>query len=1129
MPALRRSPRLDQSKEPTTSVASDIQQPHSSKESGLLGQNPSGTPQPAKAGQTTNSTTVEVANLLERIATLERELSKAKANEGQVETARNPVGIGLSGIGNGNGAANTPLSMSETSSAMSGATTQMLSENLQREQFVTPSLNEPLLAQLSANFLAQLSANLQPQLSGTSGQQVTRNNNCTTVSLSPPCYVTATVQPELGYVDALREPQRNLVVTAPGSYGTAPASIPNVWTPRRLPDLPEFEGQPEEWPIFQCAFTETTEAYQCTALENNQRLVKALKGEARAAVKALLIHPNNVQEVMEQLRFRYGRPEQLIRSQLESVRDVLPISEPNIARIVPFATKVSNLAAFLKSTKNGIQHLGNPTLMEELIATLPISKRLDWAKHVATIEPYPTVVHFSEWLHELARLICIVTDAASKDPKRRLLHASASRLDGKDTNSHKCCPICEGQHGIKDCEEFHHALPTARIELARKHRICFACLESGHMARFCKKGTKCSVNGCQRRHHYLLHDRIGNSRLPQSNGGRLKEHTSTRDQELQRDTSHRRRNPFTSTTATPKAGQAEDGQESPHRNLSCVDPDEDHLLFRILPVTLHGRNKQVDTYALLDEGSSVTLIDDDIIQSLNLKGESRQLNVQWFGGKTAREHTTVVSLQISGTGKSMRHDLRNVFAVSNLNLPMQSLRREDVKARKENARLPVKPYFDATPRILIGLDHAHLGIPLRTRSFGAGGPFAAATKLEWVVYGPVKGSASPPVSRSCLLAVSHDNLLEKMVSDYFETENFGVKPAPPVAAGDDVRALSILEDTTKRVGRRFQTGLLWKDDGVRLPDSYNMALKRLVSIERKMKRDEVFARAYKGIMDDYIKKGYARRLEPQGITHTNGKVWYLPHFGVENPNKPGKIRLVFDAAAKVNDISLNSALMKGPQRYKSLPAVLFHFREGAVGVCADIKEMFHQVLIQPQDRCAQRFLWRNGEDRRNPDTYEMQVMTFGAACSPCAADYVKLVNASQYSSTDPRAVLAIKEYHYVDDYVNSFMSKDDAVAVSSRVREIHANAGFDLCRFSSSSADVVKALNPQGSNTNVKWSESEEKVLGMYWQPAADDHIPSGTQQCDGRETRPYQEGVSKPCYVHIRSDWVLELLHDNR
>jgi len=151
-----------------------------------------------------------------------------------------------------------------------------------------------------------------------------------------------------------------------------------------------------------------------------------------------------------------------------------------------------------------------------------------------------------------------------------------------------------------------------------------------------------------------------------------------------------------------------------------------------------------------------------------------------------------------------------------------------------------------------------LGIPLRTKSFGAGIPFAAATKLGWVVYGPIKRECkSTGIGSMPFHTMSHDNLLEKMVSDYFETENFGVSPAPPVSAGDDVRALNILEDTTKRVGRRYQTGLLWKDDEVRLPDSYNMALKRLVNIERKMKRDEVFARAYKGIMDDYI-KGYAR-------------------------------------------------------------------------------------------------------------------------------------------------------------------------------------------------------------------------------------------------------------------------------
>ncbi|KAH8321873.1 hypothetical protein KR067_007112, partial [Drosophila pandora] len=77
------------------------------------------------------------------------------------------------------------------------------------------------------------------------------------------------------------------------------------------------------------------------------------------------------------------------------------------------------------------------------------------------------------------------------------------------------------------------------------------------------------------------------------------------------------------------------------------------------------------------------------------------------------------------------------------------------------------------------------------------------------------------------------------------------------ADGGDARALRILEETTKRVGRRYETGLLWRDDEVRLPESYNMALKRLVNIERKMRRDVDFARSYMELMDDYVKKGYA--------------------------------------------------------------------------------------------------------------------------------------------------------------------------------------------------------------------------------------------------------------------------------
>lgn len=71
------------------------------------------------------------------------------------------------------------------------------------------------------------------------------------------------------------------------------------------------------------------------------------------------------------------------------------------------------------------------------------------------------------------------------------------------------------------------------------------------------------------------------------------------------------------------------------------------------------------------------------------------------------------------------------------------------------------------------------------------------------------------------------------------------------------------------------------------------------------------------------------------------------------------IRLVFDAAAQTDGVSLNSHLLKGPQDIELLPNILYNFRRGKIAVCADIREMFHQILIQPEDCISQHFFWRD--------------------------------------------------------------------------------------------------------------------------------------------------------------------------
>ncbi|XP_043661619.1 uncharacterized protein LOC122625598 [Drosophila teissieri] len=1011
--------------------------------------------QPRRTAVTAASSVPEVnqplaLELMERIAALERELEKARSLE-SVSTANcAPIAVGPSAVGANSGASGRPPFWSDQPIPTSNG------EALHNGVGSVP---------YNGDGASGAACTLPPSSSGP--PLLTTSN----YFVEPLC-ATGTAQPAHGLV-LPGVSIHNAATALVGSYAaTTPSGIQGAYGPRKLPDLPIFGGQPEEWPIFSCAFVETTRAYNCTDLENNQRLLKALKDEAREAVKALLIHPGNVSAVMEQLRFRFGRPEQLIRSQLNNVREVQPISEHNLAKIIPFATRVSNLT-FLQSAK-AEQHLGNPTLMEELVAKLPTSKRVDWARHAATIAPFPTVVHFSAWLQEYANVVCTVLDVEGKEPRRRLLHASVdhNECDQQD-DRHGGCPICGGQHGILNCREFIGASPQERWSNVKRHRLCFNCLRSGHTARSCYTQGECQINGCRREHHRLLHGADEERRPLQRDG--FRRHEGNQQPAVSRRSPARRpslrgghrdqernRQPAVPSNSLERGAPREAGTPM-QRNLSCVDAEGGRLLFRILPVTLYGAGRKVDTYALLDEGSSVTMIDDELRKDLGVQGERRQLNIQWFGGKATREPTNVVSLKISGVGKPTRHVLKNVYAVSSLSLPMQTLSRRDVQGVHRDARLPMKPYSNVVPKLLIGLDHGHLGLPLGTRWFVREGPYAAATELGWVVFGPVSGQPTTPSPRSCLLAVSVDDAMEKMVEDYFDMENFGVKPAPPVAASDDVRAERILEDTTVKVGRRYQTGLLWKDDHVVLPPSYEMAYRRLVNVEKKMKRNKPLAQEYDRIIKDYVSKGYARRLQPEEVAVRSDRLWYLPHFGVENPNKPGKVRLVFDAAAKVGGTSLNSELGKRPQHYKPLPAVLFHFREGAVRVCGDIKEMFHQVLIRPEDRCSQRFLWRDGDDERDPDVYEMN-----------------------YRDSNPRAVKAITDYHYVDDYVDSFATESEAISVSTRVKEIHKDAGFELCKFSSSSPTVETALGP-GRVKSVGWGEAEEKILGMRWQVATDD------------------------------------------
>ena len=148
-----------------------------------------------------------------------------------------------------------------------------------------------------------------------------------------------------------------------------------------------------------------------------------------------------------------------------------------------------------------------------------------------------------------------------------------------------------------------------------------------------------------------------------------------------------------------------------------------------------------------------------------------------------------------------------------------------------------------------------------------------------------------------------------------------------------------------------------------------------------------------------------------------------------NINKPNKLRIAFDAAAKFSNTSLNEHLLKGPDLLNSLVGILLRFREGQYAIIGDIEAMYHQVKVLKEDTDSLRFLWRENFNA-SVDEYIMCVHIFGKVDSPCCANWaLKRTARDNKPKFSLRAIEAVLEHFYMDDYLDSFPDLEAVIKV----------------------------------------------------------------------------------------------------
>lgn len=587
---------------------------------------------------------------------------------------------------------------------------------------------------------------------------------------------------------------RNVEPPMASEYFANPVRVPHPERPAELnrdkiaarqvmpKELPVFDGNPEDWPIFLSCYKMTTEACGYSDVENLMRLQRSLRGPALEAVRSRLLIPSAVPSVIRTLQMLFGKPELVVNMLLKKVREVPSPKPERLDMLITFGMAVQNLCDHLEAAEMS-SHMCNPVLLQELIDKLPAGCKMDWARYRKQFTGI-NLRTFGDFMEILVLEANSVTMQVFPELKGLRDHQKYkpytnvhdikpdAHSEGNEaaTRAFVSCSGCKNEeHSIANCEAFQKLIVQDKLDNGAQHKfkLCRQCL--GRHGKIdgqwsCPSGTTCGVGGCSKPHHELLHA------VPQKPAERV-------------------------TTALV----------SHHRLLNTT-------FFRIIPIRLYGSCSVIDTYAMLDDGSSATLIEENLANQLGAEGKPDPLCLVWTANMSRSEKDSRrVDLEISGSNTTEKYPLIDVRTVSELALPKQTVCVNALSKQFAHLDgLPIVDYNDVAPRILIGSNNAHLLVSLRSREGQVGEPVAVKSRLGWSIFGGVSKERDVVNFHAVTLCECRqsDEQIHELVKTYFAVDSVGAEGSRP-ESDDEKRAKRILETTTIRLSsNRFETGLL---------------------------------------------------------------------------------------------------------------------------------------------------------------------------------------------------------------------------------------------------------------------------------------------------------------------------------
>jgi hypothetical protein len=865
--------------------------------------------------------------------------------------------------------------------------------------------------------------------------------------------------------------------------------------------LMTYDGDPLMYHPFMKMFEANVERSTVDAASKLARLVQCCSLRVRQVIACCSVMNSDdcYDRAKYLLKERFGNKYKISSAWVDTLTNYPCIKPNDNNALLRYSDDLTNCFVTLNAM-DCLSEVNNQKTLVSIISKLPAYLQSRWRKEVGEIrkrkDRNPNIEDVSEFVKTVANEAndpvygaCANSSHVKLEPaiQQRSRNAETSAvvttsLDGDQ----KKCRACGESHALYVCPVFKVASVEERLEMVKAARLCFNCLNGRHTVNNCRSTRVCDVPGCGKKHSKFLH-RIRH--------GVQQSEAAVRQTNGAGNTSRDNDNGETRVRSVIQGSYATNTNASGNNTRAGS-----RVALPVVPVLIRSASwsTPLQTYALLDTGSTGSFCSKQVASALRLHGREETLSLNTLGMSGQETVTSAVSLLVSDSEGMQTVTLPTVYVIDKIPVNVSTVAINNDLSQWPHLRdIPLATVDILEVGLLIGQNYPEIIMPIEVRRAEHGSaPYAVKTLLGWTINGPLCDDGSA-VNQQFSSFVQIDGNLECMLEKFWQLDSKceRANTTSEELSVSDKKALTIWNNSLSLVNGHYAMDIPTKIPVLQMPDNKNGARLRLEFLRKRLMKDDKLRTAYQLSIEDLLLKGYAEQVPAGEENSARTDIWYLPHHPVINPNKPGKLRIVFDCAAKFDGVCLNDMVLRGPDLANKLVGVLLRFRQEPIAIMADIEAMFHQVVVSETQRDLLRFLWWPNADLSNePVSFRMRVHLFGGVWSPSCCNFALRRTAEDHSHLYEADVSqTVNDNFYVDDCLKSLQGVEEAKRHVVQLQSLLQNGGFKLTKWISNSREVLSLLpaSELGSKLKNRDLDTEdlpiERALGATWDVEADE------------------------------------------